>query len=336
MNNIFITGESGTIPLEIEKQVLNNKKFNIVNCQFEDKESIKKYKKHRSFSVREPEIDFLDRDLLFNKLDFIWKKTDIIIHSGAFVGTDFCQQDQQGAIRTNVEGTHNIVDVCNKYNIRLVYFSTTAIFDPDDYSDSKPILESTNIRPRTIYGITKYAGEQIVDMLCETDKMIIRPVFGFGNHPKDLHSALIKVINVLYYNHFVDSKTIDVLLNTNIEKSYIRVENLAKMALKLIENDAWHESINIGEPQYNSFNWKQLFEKIQEQYSQLIGDKDFIDSIHLDSNSVNFIGSLDYLHYHNICDDKLRKWGADIDSIDSYVNIDDGIYMACKSVIKNN
>ena len=61
------------------------------------KESIKKYKKHRSFSVREPEIDFLDRDLLFNKLDFIWKKTDIIIHSGAFVGTDFCQQDQQAA-----------------------------------------------------------------------------------------------------------------------------------------------------------------------------------------------------------------------------------------------
>ena len=58
--------------------------------------------------------------------------------------------------------------------------------------------------------------------------------------------------------------------------------------------------------------------------------------IHLDNNSVNFIGSLDYLHYHNICDDKLRKWGADIDSIDSYVNIDDGIYMACKSVIKNN
>ena len=334
MNNIFITGESGTIPLEIEKQVLTNKKFNIVNCQFEDKDSIKKYKKHRSFSVREPEIDFLDRDLLFNKLDFIWKKTDIIIHSGAFVGTDFCQQDQQGAIRTNIEGTQNIVDICNKYNIRLMYFSTTAIFDPEDYSNSKPILELTNIRPRTIYGITKYAGEQIVDMLCETDKMIIRPVFGFGNHPEDLHSALIKVINILYYNHFVGSKTIDVLLDTNIEKSYIRVENLAKMALKLIENNAWNESINIGEPQYNSFNWKQLFEKIREQYSQLIGDKDFINSIHLDNNSVNFIGSLDYLHYHNICDDKLRKWGADINSIDGYIDIDDGINMACKSVIE--
>ena len=71
-------------------------------------------------------------------------------------------------------------------------------------------------------------------------------------------------------------------------------------------------------------------------YSQLVGDKNFIDSINLDNKSVNFIGSLDYLHYHNICDDKLRKWGADINSIDSYVNIDDGIYMACKSVIKNN
>ena len=128
--NIFITGESGTIPLALQRLVSKNRKFDICNSQLEDPYRLDIFKEHQSFSVRKPEIDFLDRDLIFSTLSEFWEEIDIIIHSGAYVGTDYCLEKPQNAIQANVEGTNNIVELCNEYNIKLVYFSTTAIYDP--------------------------------------------------------------------------------------------------------------------------------------------------------------------------------------------------------------
>tara|TARA_Y100000310_G_scaffold273645_1_gene289204 strand:+ start:3918 stop:4955 length:1038 start_codon:yes stop_codon:yes gene_type:complete len=332
---IFITGESGTIPMAIQDIANRNSEFTIMNSHSSDLYNLNRLKVHKSFEVRKPEIDFLNRDLLFNDLEKIWEHTDIIIHSGAFVGTDFCQADPQGAIRTNVEGTKNIVDICNKYNIDLVYFSTTAIFDIDDYSSTKAITEYTKIQPNTLYGITKYAGEQIVNKLCENKKMIIRPVFGFGNYPDDLHSALTKIIYVLYYNYYMKSTKIDVLLDVNIPKSYIRVENIANVVLKAIKEEIWNKEINVGELFCNSLNWHELFNKIKVQYKSLIDDGKFIESITLNNEAINFIPSEDYLHYHNINDIKSRNLNVDVNSIGDYISIDSGIHLTCSSVIKN-
>jgi len=333
---IFITGESGTIPMAMQHIAKEKQNFEIVNSQLNNVYGIKVFKKHQSFKIRESEIDFLDKKLLFNKLDSLWKKVDVIIHSGAFVGTDFCQANPSGAIKTNAEGTKNIVDICNKYNINLVYLSTTAIFDPTDYSITKPITESTKINPQTLYGITKYTGEQIVDKLCKTQKLIVRPVFGFGNYPDDLHSALTKIIYVLYHNYFIaEPININILLDPRITKSYIRVENLANIILKLIEQNIWQEKINIGESFKKSLDWFDIFYIIKKQFSKLIIDNCFNKAININNKAINFIPSKDYLHYHNMSGSRLRSMDIDLDSMKDYIDIDTGIYMTCKSVISN-
>ena len=334
---IFITGESGTIPTAIQWQArYYDQNFEVMNCQLDDKHNLKPLKTHQSFSIREPEINFLDRDLLFKEITpTFWKEVDVIIHSGAFVGTDFCQLDPQGTIQTNIEGTKNVVDLCNKYDIDLVYFSTTAIFDPKDYSMNRVMTEQTKIDPQTLYGITKYTGEQIVQKLCKTKKMIIRPVFGFGDYPDDLHSALTKIIYALYYNYYVEPTKIDILLDKQITKSYIRVENIAKIVLGLIKYDTWFETFNVGESYHNSLNWFELFKKIKFQYSKFIDDEKFLNSISDENKSIKFFPNEDYLHYHNMCDVKLRTTKLSTDMIDDYIDIDEGIFKTCKSVINN-
>lgn len=329
---IFITGESGTIPMAIQKIAENKKEYEIINNQLKEN-LLTPLKKHQSFKVRKPEIDFLDRNLLFSEKMYeeAWKDTDVIIHSGAFVGTDFCQSNPNLAIQTNVIGTQNIVDVCNKFGIKLVYLSTTAIFDPNDYSEQKPIREHTKINPQTIYGITKYAGELIVKNTFNGPHLILRPVFGFGNYPDDLHSALTKVIYTLYRNQIKkEDINLKVLLNKKIKKSYTRVENIANSILKIIsysdDKTLWCKQYNIGENVGQALDWHDLFDII----FSLDNDLTF------KPNNIKFFEDEDYLHWHNIDDMQLMVHDLDFKKLgEDYIDIKNGIQKTMDSV-KNN
>lgn len=337
MKNIFVTGESGTIPMQIQF-LAKEFNFNIINSQLE-KNFLTGLKSHQSFKVRKPEIDFLQRDFLLN-LTELWEQVDLIIHSGAFVGTDFCSSDPTMAIRTNVEGTQNIVDICNKFNIPIIYLSTTAILDPKNYSYTCPMTESTPINPQTLYGITKYAGELIVKNTCNTKKLILRPVFGFGNYPDDLHSALTKSIYLIYKNIVKRSdNNLTILLDPLINKSYTRVENIATCILRIAEEVVFSKNIinnvfNIGENHTKSKDWLQIYEIIINEFTKRnISSYSNIKKI-IDKN-IKFIPEKDYLHYHNINNYLLCSYSLDFDSQEKYISIEKGISMTVESVIKN-
>ena len=280
MKKVFVTGESGVIPKYIIKNAAKFD-FEIVNNK------VNEFQTFQAFECREKEIDFTNT--LFEQAIKKYKP-EIIIHSGAFVGTDYCQNKQLDCTISNVYGTKNIVDICNKYNIKLVYFSTTAIFDTNDYSVSKPITEKTKINPKTFYGITKYAGELIVKNECKTKNIIIRPVFGFSEFPHDLHSALTKVI----YSSVYDLK-LEVLLNKKISKSYIHAENIANCVLRILNNQLYGEIFNVGKNYNYAKNWFQMFDII-ESFGLKISDK------------IDFNEKEDYLHWHNINNDKISDF----------------------------
>ncbi len=334
MKAIFITGESGTIPMAIQRIVVDKHLTAIVNSQLSDNFDYDKYKTHQSFKIRKPEIDFLNRELLFKifkeKFDS-YNEITHIIHSGAYVGTDFCAANPLDAIRTNIEGTKNIVDICNTFNIKLIYFSTTAIFDPKDYSEDKPITENTKINPQTLYGITKYAGEMIVEKECKALFTIVRPVFGFSDYPDDLHSALTKIIyNIIYNLKNNTNIKLDVLLNRNINKSYTRVENIADCVLNIIRNDYFLNVFNIGINYKESVDWYYLFEVIKDEI--LVFQEHFENLQNLENiySNIVFYHKKDYLHYHNIDDAKLFKYGLSFKN-----DLRQGIRKTIYSCIKN-
>jgi len=341
MLKIFITGESGTIPMAIQK-IASEYDCVIVNSQIEIDNFYAEYKKHQSFQVRKPEVDFLDKELLlkiFTLVKGTKNEPDLIIHSGAFVGTDFCLSNESLAIRTNVEGTLNIVNICNQFKLPLIYFSTTAIMDPHDYNQYHPISENTKICPQTLYGITKYAGELIVQNMCKINKFIVRPVFGFGDYPDDLHSALTKMIYVLYRNVIQKDSSLTILLDPNINKSYTRVENIARCVLRLA-HDITSESLysqhamNIGVDYSKSKNWNEIkfiMCKIFEE-KKICTKKEF-NKIYLDK--IMFKPQNDYLHYHNIENKQLVSKNIDFENEFGFIDLKEGMEQTIDSVILN-
>src|SRR5713226_6974674 len=68
-------------------------------------------------------------------------------------------------LRTNVQGTVNVLQLCLKYRVpRVLYASSMSVYGQ---TDLLPTLEDTPCKPVSYYGITKYAAERYVHTTAE-------------------------------------------------------------------------------------------------------------------------------------------------------------------------
>jgi|MDSZ01.2.fsa_nt_gb dTDP-4-dehydrorhamnose reductase len=109
----------------------------------------------------------------FNQLESVIKTftPNIIIHTAGFVDTTGCENDKQKCLDINVLGTLNVVKLCRKYSIRLVYISSEYVFDGTKSS----YTPESALKPINTYGISKACGELIVKTL--DNYLIIRAPF---------------------------------------------------------------------------------------------------------------------------------------------------------------
>ncbi len=86
-----------------------------------------------------------------------------VLHLAAFTDTNGAweQKDDKSGLcyQLNVEGTRNILNLAQKYNQYLIYFSTDFVFDG---AKNTPYLETDTPNPIEWYGETKYLGEKVV------------------------------------------------------------------------------------------------------------------------------------------------------------------------------
>lgn len=61
------------------------------------------------------------------------------------------------AVRVNIEGMHNVIELAKQYKLRIFVPSTIGAFGPD--SPRNPTPNVTVQRPRTIYGVSKVHAE---------------------------------------------------------------------------------------------------------------------------------------------------------------------------------
>jgi len=100
-------------------------------------------------------LDVTDR----NAVDKVIEEYDIdtIYHLAAILSATG-EKNPQLAFRVNLLGTYNILEAGVKYNLeRVMIPSSIAVFGPETPRDNTP--NETVLKPTTMYGITKVAGE---------------------------------------------------------------------------------------------------------------------------------------------------------------------------------
>jgi len=77
---------------------------------------------------------------------------DTIVHFSALLSA-IGEHNVSEALKINIYGFHNIIELCRRYGLKLFSPSTIGAFGPD--SPRNPTPDLTIQRPRTIYGVSK-------------------------------------------------------------------------------------------------------------------------------------------------------------------------------------
>lgn len=80
------------------------------------------------------------------------ERIDWLVHFSAILSA-VGEQNVSQALQVNVEGVHNIFELCRRNNLRLFCPSTIGAFGPE--TPSNPTPDVTVQRPKTIYGVSK-------------------------------------------------------------------------------------------------------------------------------------------------------------------------------------
>lgn len=129
------------------------------------------------------EMDITDA----NKVNEVITETrpDAVIHCAAWTAVDKAEDEVELCRKVNCDGTKYIVDVCEKLELPLMYFSTDYVFDGQG---EEPWNEYDERHPLNVYGKTKYEGELEVERLKKHFIIRISWVFGIngGNFIKTM------------------------------------------------------------------------------------------------------------------------------------------------------
>ena len=161
-------------------------------------------------------------------------KPKFIVHSAAVSRPmELHEKKPEISINTNIIGTSNIVNLCHKYKIKLIYFSTNYVYPSKkgNYRENHPLLPFNN------YAWSKLGGECAVQML--KNSLILR----------------ICMTEKPFIHRYAYS---------NLRTNFMFHEDLAKVFFKLINKKG---IINIGGPVQSVYNFaKKSNKKIKKRF----------------------------------------------------------------------
>lgn len=113
---------------------------------------------------------------------------DAVIHCAAMTAVDKCETEVDLAYRLNQRGSANVAAACNRHNVRLIAISTDYVFEGSADRPYNEFDETTG--GNTVYGKSKYAGEEAIRVLCPNHVIArISWLYGFGG-PSFVHAML--------------------------------------------------------------------------------------------------------------------------------------------------
>ncbi|CAH0121700.1 dTDP-4-dehydrorhamnose reductase [Paenibacillus sp. CECT 9249] len=114
---------------------------------------------------------------------------DVIVHCAAYTAVDAAESEEDQAYLVNAVGSRNIAVAAEKTGAKVCYLSTDYVFDG---TSTEPYREYDSTNPKTIYGKSKRAGEQLVQTLCSR-YFIVRTSWVYGKNGNNFVKTMLKL-----------------------------------------------------------------------------------------------------------------------------------------------
>lgn len=141
--------------------------------------------------MRHKDLDVTDLDKVLKVCEKY--KPKVILHLAAATDLNLCEENPNYAYLVNVIGTSNVCLAAKKIGAKLIYISTSGIFDGTKKSS---YTEKDKPNPKSHYGRSKYLGELMVQSIMD-DYIIARASWIFGGGPLADKKFVGKIIGQL-------------------------------------------------------------------------------------------------------------------------------------------
>jgi nucleoside-diphosphate-sugar epimerase len=261
---VLITGAAGLIGKALTKMLLESgysvKCFDL-NEQFDrNSEYFKDLPNRDRMSI------FCGSVLDVNSLRKAIDGCDVVVHLAAMLGVMKTEKDKLGCINVNIAGTDNVINTSVMHNVKkFIFASSSEVYGEPD---SNPISEEQTTKGKTVYAVTKMAGEELLK--------------GYNQYYKGLNFTIIRFFNTYgegQVAQFVLTKWVRNVLNGNNPivygdgsqvRSYGHVEDAVTGVKLIIENSISNGKVyNLG----NSSQVRTLVELAQEVIDVVSPDK---------------------------------------------------------------
>ena len=114
---------------------------------------------------------------------------DIIINPAAYTKVDQAENEPELAFKINAAAPQVLTDKASELNIPIIHFSTDYVFDG---LKNEPYLETDTVNPQSVYGQTKWEGEEAVRN--RKKHIILRTGWVVSSHGQNFLKTILKLI----------------------------------------------------------------------------------------------------------------------------------------------
>ena len=163
---ILLTGKNGQVGFELNKKL--STVWDVVAIGRED-------------------LDLESPNDISNFIDNI--KPDFIVHPAAYTAVDKAESDSEMAYQINVVASQVFAKKVTELDIPIIYFSTDYVFDG---LKNELYIEEDKTNPQSVYGQTKFEGEEAIRQ--HKKHIILRTSWVFGSHGHNFIKTILKLI----------------------------------------------------------------------------------------------------------------------------------------------
>lgn len=210
--NVLITGAAGFIGRYTVKKFLEEN-YNVIAL-------VRTKSPVFDADIQVIEADISDEDMIASAASQI-KQCDIVVHLAASL--DMKGSDE--TISVNCTGTYHLIHLATLLSAKkFIYISSIPVIGKPKFL---PVTEEHPIEPKTLYHISKYMGEQMVQNLCPPDmKTVILRIpspIGAGMNEHNYLSFLLK--------KFLKNEPVELFGQGMRRQNYIDVRDIASAIL---------------------------------------------------------------------------------------------------------
>lgn len=222
MKKILVTGANGQLGSEIKVLAINYPDFDFVFTDIADFPLDKESEIIANFNQIQP---------------------DIVINCAAYTAVDKAEQDQLTADAINHLAIATLATLCEQSGAKLVHVSTDYVFD-----GTSPIAykEDDIPNPKSVYGVTKLAGEIACSQNCP-ESIIIRTAWVYSEFGNNFVKTMLRLMT--------ERDSLAVVNDQIGSPTY--AADLAQVILTILDGDKWESGIyhysNDGEISWYDF-----------------------------------------------------------------------------------